>query len=153
MLFLVFQLGKDRFLIEARRVAEVVPLVEFKSLPQAPTWLAGLFDYRGMPVPIIDLSALALGRPARRCLSTRILLVHGQIEDGGTRLVGLIAEQATQTLRCDHLQFLDSGVSNDAAPYLGPVLRDADGLLQRIELDRLLSQPILASLGAPQAAA
>lgn len=151
MLFLVFQLGKDRFLMEARRVVEVLPLVEFKGLPQAPPWLAGLFDYRGTPVPIVDLSALALGRPARRCLSTRIVLAHGR--GGASGLIGLIAEQATQTLRCDDAQFVDSGVSYEAAPYLGPVLRDAEGLLQRIELDRLLSQPMLALLGAPQAAA
>ncbi len=36
-----------------------------KQIPQAPPGVAGVFNYRGAPVPVIDLSELALGRPAR----------------------------------------------------------------------------------------
>lgn len=139
MLFLVFQLGKDRYAIEARRVIEVLPLVEIRRVPQSPAWLAGLFDHRGAPVPLIDLSELALGYPARRCLSTRIVLTNCPGGDGADRLVGVVVEKATGTLRRDAAQFVGSGVCNDAVPYLGAVASDTEGLLQRIELDRLLS--------------
>ena len=64
MLFLVFQLGKDRYALEARRVVEVVPLLGLKKVPQAPKAVAGIFNYRGRPVPAIDLCQLALGQPA-----------------------------------------------------------------------------------------
>lgn len=146
MLFLVFQLAESRYVIEARLVVEVLPLVEVKPLPQAPPWLAGLFDLRGTPLPLIDLSQLALGRPSRRCLSTRILLARCQDASGGSRLLGLIAERATRTLRCDPARFIDSGVNSDTAPYLGAVASDAGGLLQRIELERLLSRSMQALL-------
>jgi chemotaxis-related protein WspB len=152
MLFLVFQLGKDRYAMEARRVIEVLPLVEIRPVPRSPAWLAGLFDCRGAPVPLIDLSELALGHPARRCLSTRIVLAHCPGGDGADRLVGVIVEKATGTLRRDAAQFVDSGVRNDAAPYLGAVASDAEGLLQRIELERLLSPAMQGVLGAPRAA-
>jgi len=50
MLFLLFQLGQDRYALEASRVIEVLPLVSLKRIPQAPRGVAGLFNYRGRPV-------------------------------------------------------------------------------------------------------
>ena len=66
MLFLLFELGQDRYALDVRQVAEVLPLVEFKRIPQAPPFVAGLLNYRGDPVPVIDLSQLTLSRPAER---------------------------------------------------------------------------------------
>jgi chemotaxis-related protein WspB len=58
MLFLIFQLGTDRYAIEAAQVAEVLPLVNTKNIPRAPLGVIGVFDYHGTPVPLIDLSEL-----------------------------------------------------------------------------------------------
>ena len=76
MLFLLFQLGRERYALEAGQVAAVLPLLSIKEIPQAPPAVAGLCNYRGRPVPVIDLSELTLGRPAQSRLSTRIVLVH-----------------------------------------------------------------------------
>ena len=35
MLFLLFQMGKDRYALEASRVVEVVPMLALNQLPQA----------------------------------------------------------------------------------------------------------------------
>jgi chemotaxis-related protein WspB len=56
MLFLLFQLGEERYALDTSHVAEVLPLVAITPIPQAPTGVAGLFNYRGAPVPAIDLS-------------------------------------------------------------------------------------------------
>jgi len=63
MLFLVFQLGPDRYAIEAAQVVEVLPLVNSKHIPRAPLGVAGVFDYHGTPVPLIDFTELAQGTP------------------------------------------------------------------------------------------
>jgi chemotaxis-related protein WspB len=68
MLFLLFQLGKERYALQASRVVEVVPLLELKQLPQAPKGVAGIINYRGRPVPVVDLCALTLGPAGRRAL-------------------------------------------------------------------------------------
>ncbi len=94
MLFLVFELARDRYALDVSQVAEVLPLVAIKQIPQAPPAVAGILNYRGAPVPVIDVSQLTLGRPAERRLSTRIVLVHYPDADGQTRLLGLIAERA-----------------------------------------------------------
>ena len=138
MLFLVFELSRDRYVLDVSQVAEVLPLVAIKQIPQAPPAVAGILNYRGMPVPVIDVSQLTLGRPAARRLSTRIVLVHYPDETGKTHLLGLIAEKATQTARHEHSAFVSSGVTNTGAPYLGPVVTDARGLVQWIDVRTLL---------------
>src|SRR2546425_10598959 len=142
MLFLLFQLGKDRYALDASRVVEVAPLLALKRLPQAPKGVAGIFNYRGRPVPAVDLSEMAIGKPASERLSTRIIIINYRHENGTDHLLGLIAENATEMLRKNTKDFVDSGVSLKAAPYLGPVLMDAKGAIQWINEQRLLSDHV-----------
>jgi chemotaxis-related protein WspB len=142
MLFLLFQLGQDRYALDVGQVAEVLPLVSLKQIPQAPSAVAGIFDFRGAPVPVIDLSQTALARPAQRRLSTRIILAHYPDGNGGKRLLGLLAEKVTQTMRREPSDFVAAGVDNDDAPYLGPVVSDARGLIQWVEVDQLLTPDV-----------
>jgi chemotaxis-related protein WspB len=138
MLFFLFRLGEDRYALDALQIAEILPLVGIKRIPLAPIGVVGLIDYHGAPAPLIDLGQLALGRPARQRLSTRIILVNYPDQEGATQLLGLLAERATEIMRRDPADFVASGVGNDAAPYLGPVAADAQGLVQWIQVDKLL---------------
>ncbi len=138
MLFLLFQLGEDRYALSAGDVVVVLPLLRIKQIPQSPPGVLGVCNYHGSPVPVIDLSVLALGTPARARFSTRLVLVRYPDAAGASRLLGLIAEKATETLRRNPTDFVPAGVANDHAPYLGPVAADARGLVQWIHVERLL---------------
>lgn len=148
MLFLLFEVGRDRYALDVERIIEVLPLVTLRGLPQSSPGVAGIFVYRGTPVPAIDLSELALGRPAADLVSTRIVLVRYADGTGATHVLGLIAERATDTLRCEPGDFAAFGISTGSAPYLGPVIRDSRGLIQRIDIDGLLSETIRTLLFA-----
>jgi len=138
MLFLVFRLDNDRYALPAQEVVEVLPLVQLKQWPKAAEGIAGVCTYRGRPVPVLDLSELCLGRPAPRRLSTRLLVVRYPDAREPTRLLGLIAEDATDTVRIDPGDFVDAGVRTDGAPFLGPVVAEFGGLLQRVDVAVLL---------------
>jgi len=148
MLFLLFQLGNDRYALEANRVVEIVPMLELKQLPQAPNGFAGLFNYRGRPVPALDLCQLTLGQAATERLSTRIIVVNCPDGRGGQRLLGLIAERATEMLRRNPSDFVDPGFKSKEAPYLGPVLLDPKGTIQWINEQNLLSEHVRSLLFA-----
>ena len=162
MLFLLFELDGDRYALDAAGIAEVLALAPTKSIPGAPAWVAGMFERHGEPVPVIDVSQLALGRPARQLRSTRLVLVryspgnaaqtgmHGERGEPA-RLLGLIVERATQTRRIEPAQFLDSGIATPHARWLGPVANDAIGLVQWVEVQQMLSDEVKALL-FPQAA-
>jgi chemotaxis-related protein WspB len=142
MLFLLFQLGNDRYALEAKRVVEVIPLVSFKRLANAPAGVAGFFNYRGEAVPAIDLCSLTLGQPSSERLSTRIIIVHYPDSGGRPRLLGLIAEKATQTIRRETTEFTFTGIQTKAAPYLGPILVEGDQVIQWLHEDRLLPENV-----------
>jgi chemotaxis-related protein WspB len=138
MLLLAFQLGNDRYAIEVTHVIEVLPLVDVKQLPRAPAGMAGMFDYHGEAVPLIDLAALVLGVPSRKWMSTRIIVVRDSREPV-TVVLGLLAEQVTETIRRSEEDFKNARVSISDAPYLGPVTTYAGSIVQRIEVQNLFS--------------
>jgi chemotaxis-related protein WspB len=152
MLFLLFQVGQDRYALEARRVVEVVPLLAIKQLSQAPAGVAGIFNYRGRPVAAVDLSALALGRPAEDLLSTRIIIVNYPDEAGTKHLLGLVAEHATGLLRKHPRDFVDPGLKRGSSPHLGPMLMDGSGPIQWVQQERWLPQGVSKLLSSELAA-
>lgn len=140
MLFLLFSIGDNGYAFAADQVVEILPLVGLKAIRQGPRGVAGSFDYRGRFVPVIDLSEIELGRPARPLLSTRIIMTLHRTDDGASLLLGLIAEQATGTLRCE---------PGDFAPFAA----SPRGLVQRITLDALLTPPLRDFLAGEMAVA
>ncbi len=150
MLFLLFQLGSDRYALAAHEVVEVLPLIALKQLPHAPRGVAGLLNYRGQPVPVLDLSLLALGQPAAQRVSTRLLLTRCTVPDAkgapAEKLLGLLVERATEAATKEPTDFVPAGVDSPGARYLGPVAPDPRGFIQRIELDVLLNDELRAAL-------
>ncbi|WP_406821090.1 chemotaxis protein CheW [Pseudomonas sp. KnCO4] len=134
VLYLQFRIQEQRFALSVHEVIEVLPRQPLKPIAQAPGWVAGVLAHRGQLVPVVDLAALSFGQPAAQRTSTRLVLVHYR----GDLQLGLVLEQATETLRCHPDEFQPYGVDRGEAPYLGPVRQDEQGLLQRIEVNELL---------------
>jgi chemotaxis-related protein WspB len=80
MLVLTFRAAGNDYALEVRRVVEVVPRINLREIPHAPDCLLGLFDYRGVVVPVVDLGILLGASPCQNRLSTRIILVESQPE-------------------------------------------------------------------------
>ena len=133
-LFLVFYICDERFALPATDVVEVLPRLPLKPVAHTPIWVAGVFSHRGQMVPVIDISAMTFGQASVARTSTRLVLVNYR-----GHVLGLMLEQASDTLRCDPAEFQPYGVDNHDAPYLGPVRKDHLGLLQWLSVDDLLS--------------
>ncbi len=151
MLLLVFRLGDDRFALDCGRIVEVLPLVGIKRALGAPPGIRGTFRYRGRFVPAVDLSERLLGRPAEQRLGTRVVLTTIAGESRPL-LLGLIVENATETIRCDPAQIVPPAIASSELPWLGGMIVDADGSAQLIDVDRLLPKDVLRSLLAAPAA-
>ncbi|KHK57775.1 chemotaxis protein CheW [Ralstonia sp. A12] len=152
MLYLLFELDGDRYALDVAQIAEVLPLAAPKAIPGAPAWVAGVIERHGVPVPVIDVPQLALGRPARPLRSTRLVLVQyeARMQDpmrgDAAPLLGLIVEHATHTRRIDEARFADSGVATPNARWLGPVASLEGGLVQRVDAQAMLDAQARALL-------
>ncbi|MBU4201291.1 MAG: chemotaxis protein CheW [Verrucomicrobia bacterium] len=149
MLLLIFQSGEDRYGLDASRIIEVVPLASLKHVPHAPEGMAGLLNYRGTIVPVMDLSALLTGTPSRARLSTRIVLVDVSPEDSpAPRILGFMAERVTETIRYREQDLQVSGVAVPGAPYLGKIMLDQYAMVQRIDPAAVIPESLKATLFA-----
>lgn len=144
MLMLLLNIGNERYAIESRQVVEVIPLVVLKSLPHQPEHIAGVFNYRGRIVPVIDLCQLMRGKPSSEYLSTRIVLVNywgsNNIELQAPYILGLMTEQVVETLHKSESEFVNPNIQIDTAPYLGKMIVDDLGMIQCLRIEYLLSE-------------
>ncbi|CAB3785184.1 hypothetical protein LMG28614_02070 [Paraburkholderia ultramafica] len=148
MLFILFTLDSERYVIDATQVERLMPLTPQsppKTIPGAPSWVAGVLDHEGAPLPVIDLLALALGRPAAQLMSTRVVLVRYP-HAGSVRLLAVLLEGATRTIRLDAEAFHETGIDLPHARYLGPVASEAGGLVQWVRVEHLLPDDVKALL-------
>ncbi|MDY0038966.1 MAG: chemotaxis protein CheW [Desulforhabdus sp.] len=146
MLLLIYCVGKERYGLDSNQIIEVVPQVILKPLPHAPDYVAGLFNYRGNIVPVVDLCALIGSAPCEPLLSTRIILVEYPGADGEQHVLGLLAERVTETLNCNEEDFNPPGITVPGDAYLGDVFVDGEGMVQRIRIDAILPESLRRSL-------
>jgi chemotaxis-related protein WspB len=138
MLFLLFELGHDRYAFDVGQVAEVLPRVRIRPLLQAPPGVAGVLSYRGVAVPVVDLSEVTIGTPTPARRSTRIVLVNYADGRGATRLLGFLAEHVTDTMRREAADFVAPGIGGDGAACSGRITTDARGVIQWVDVNSLL---------------
>jgi chemotaxis-related protein WspB len=143
---LLFHLGNSRYAIPVTEVVEVTPRVVLETIARAPDYVAGLFNYRGRHVPVIDLCRVLQHRPCRDSFTTRIILVDFPLAAGGKRTLGLLAERVTETIEFDPAAFTTTGLNMPDAPYLGQAARHNADLIQQISVADLLPHSVQAQL-------
>lgn len=137
MLALLFYLGDTMYTMKCEKVREVAPMVKLKQVPHTPDYFAGLFNYRGVIVPVIDLRRLIQGQPCQMRLSTRIILVDYVRDDHTPYILGLMAERVTEAVRKSENAFVSPGLSMQEAPFLGGFVMENKEMIQYIDLDLL----------------
>jgi len=138
MLHVLFHAGVEAFAFPALRVRRVVPFASLKRLPGSPDAFAGLLQFRGSPVPVLDLSQLVLGRASAEVLGSRILITA--LDDGSG--LGWIAESVRDTAWIDPSHFEAPPVRVDGAPWLGKVACIQGQFVQCVEPSELLTDEI-----------
>lgn len=99
MLLLLFKLQDDAYAIDSAKVMEVIPFLQTQKIPMTPKFITGMANFRGKPVPVIDLGLLLNDQPCRQQLSTRIILTSIAFGSQFKKVVGLLAEDVTETVK------------------------------------------------------
>jgi len=115
---LVCRVGSDPVAFLQEAVDEVVMMAKLSSLPGSVPWVLGLLDYRGVPVPVIDVWARLHGAPRKPLLSDLIVIVQ---VDG--RSIGLLVQEIFDVCRAPSAAIERPSSQLVQAPYLLGVLR------------------------------
>jgi len=135
-----FYVDSNRFVLPAKDVIAIVPMVSLHEVPKAPEYVVGILNYHGESVPVIDVRALMTGDITDQRLSTRIAIIKFSLAKHDQRLIGLLSEKLTEVMRIDESQFQPSGVTNASTRYLGDVITDNKGILQRLKVSELIPE-------------
>ena len=155
MLMVLFHLGDERFAVQAAAVVEIVPIISLTRAPQAPAYVAGLFNYRATVTPVIDVRQLVQHQPCRQLLSSRIILIDydrvtGQAPGSTRRILGLMTERVTDV--CDRpVNTSAPPVTIASAPFLGDIFYTGADMNQCLELSALLPAKVQEMLFTQQA--
>ena len=138
MLLLLFEISNGRYALDITQIIEIVPLVQLKKIPTAPTYVSGLMNYRGEGIPVIDLCQLIDGVSFNNALSTRIIIVNYPIKNGENKPLGLIANNVTETIRTKLTKPPPAGVLMDKSLYDGEVTPETTDMIQWFDTKKML---------------
>ena len=141
MLALTFQVGHERVALDVRRIQEVVPRVQLTPASGRPSWVAGVFVYRGQVVPVVDMHRMTGAGECPTHLSSRIIIVP--VPAGSGNLIGLLA---TQVADIREIPKTDSPSLASPTAGLGPPMADGTAILRVLDPDRLLANTDLVAI-------
>lgn len=150
MLFIIFQAGEDYYALEAHKIIEVVPLLTLRGCPGAPAYIAGLANYRGVGVPVVEFGRLIGRAPCNVYLSTRIIMTSYTGAGGRQRTIGLLAETVTDTVERAEADFSQNNVVSPGHTCLGKLAIHGAGFIQRVLINQLVPKELEPMLFAEQ---
>lgn len=137
MLMLLFYVGNSRFALNSEYIVEIVPKVDLKQIPHAPSYLPGLLNYGGIPVPVIDTVRLIEDRSSGNSMHTRIVLLkHPSFEK--INYLALICEKAVTAVDLEMSQFVSTGLRSEEQPYLGGIYTEGLDTIQYFDIPVLV---------------
>lgn len=136
----VLRLGAARYVVALEDVAEVVPLAPLTRVPNAPAWLAGVANWRGRVLPVVDLRLL-LEAPAPPLPTSARFVVLTPAGGGAIPAVGVLAEAVpgVHDGALAPLEPLPPTVAGSAAALLCGQLLDAHGPLGVLDAAAVLA--------------
>jgi chemotaxis-related protein WspB len=146
----VFHVGKERFAIDTKSIAEVIPCIPARPVPAAPNAILGVIEYRGDVIPVLDLCRLFRAEDCPIRLSNRILVCNLPTPGGdgtGRSQLGILAENVTRVTTLDpDAPGAHPGPDTPGIRGLGKILQDATGLVQLVYVEELIPAEVLAAL-------
>ena len=140
MLLLLFKTNNNRFALNINQVVEVTPLVKLKKIPVAPGFIAGLMNYRGDGIPVLDLGEFIDGVPSENKFSTRIIIIRNPFKTNQDKYIGLVASNVTETIKTNMTKPPSTGVLMDKSLYDGEETPDMEEMIQWFDLKKMLPE-------------
>jgi len=140
MLLLLFEIENSRYALDINQVVEVAPLVKLKKIPVAPDFVAGLMNYRGDGIPVLELGKLIDDVPAENKFSTRIIIVKSPFKAQQGKFIGLIASNVTESIKSKMTKPPSTGILIDASFYDGEDAPDTKDMIQWFDLRKMLPE-------------
>ncbi|MCF6459817.1 chemotaxis protein CheW [Clostridium sp. Cult3] len=135
--YVVFKLAQEEFGIDIMNVKEIIPYQKSVHVPNTPSFIEGIINYRGNVIPVINLRERFEIGLEENTKDTRIIVITLDKKE-----VGFIVDEASQTIRLDEEQIdqapdIISGIDRRYIIGVGKI--DDNRLLILLDLQEVLS--------------
>lgn len=146
MLYLLFYIKNEKFIIEGNKLIEIIPNLKLKPVIKAPDYVTGMLNYRGEVIPIIDINKLCTGNFAASNLSSRIVIIKYNSILNNEEKLGILVEKATETISFNESELETAAIKINNASYFGKIKKNENEIIQLLEVENILPQEIRNSL-------
>jgi chemotaxis-related protein WspB len=140
MLLLLFEIGNERYALDAKHIVEIVPLVKLKKIPGTPDYIAGLMNYRGEGIPVIDLNQREVSAPFEDAFSTRIIIIKYPVNGKSSIPLAVIANNVTETVQTELTNPPPAGGLMIKSLYAGKIIPETNGMIQWFDIKKMLPE-------------
>jgi purine-binding chemotaxis protein CheW len=135
-----FQLSEELYGIDIMDVKEIVPLQEIRTIPNAPSFVEGLYNLRGEIIPVINLHKRFHLRKAAVDEDEELLSGFIIIDIDGMKL-GVIIDKVERVVSIDYkdIQAPPQMISGIGAEYIQGVVNQNTGYLIILEIRKLFN--------------
>lgn len=127
-----FRVDGREHALPAANVVEVVRMVASTPLPEAPDWVAGVINFRGRVIPLVDVRA-RLGAPPRDAhLATPIIVVAA-----GDSTAGMVVDEVVEVLTVSGGGWSPLEAGGTPGSAVAGVTRAGDRLIVVLDPERL----------------
>lgn len=141
----VFELANERYGVNITTVESIIKLQTITAVPQAPQFVKGVTNLRGVVLPVIDLRQ-RFGLPQTESTKdTRIVVVE---MDGGT--VGMIVDAVAEVLRVpdEAIEPPSPLVVTVDSTFIAGIAKLNEQLVIMLDLDKVLTAQEQGELNA-----
>lgn len=131
-----FWIGTEEFAVEILAVREINRMLDVTRVPDAPQYVEGVINLRGLIVPIVDLRERFGVACDKTTHETRIIVV-----EVSNRFIGFIVDRVSEVLRVDH-SVIDPAPdlgSNEVSQFISGVGKLEDRLIILLDIARLVA--------------
>lgn len=140
-----FKIAQEEFGVDILRVQEIIRMMPLTKVPNAPFFVEGVINLRGKVIPVIDMRKRFEMEATLHDSHTRI-----KVMDLRGQIVGFVVDAVCEVLRVQEsiVESPPPVVAGIGSEYIRGVGKLNDRLLILLDLDKLLTEAEMGSLGA-----
>lgn len=135
--YVIFKLEKEEYGIDIMAVKEISPYQEVFKVPNAPSFVEGVINFRGNVIPVISLRERFNMQKGIMDKDTRIIIISI-----GEKEIGFLVDEASQTitLNDEDIDPTPDVISGDSREFISGIAKLDNRLLILISLEKVLSK-------------
>ena len=135
--YVIFKLGREEYGIDIKNVNEISEYAECTKVPNSPSFIEGIINYRGDVVPVINLREKFEMPHVDTTANTRIII----FEINGKQ-VGLLVDDASQvlTISDDHIEDAPSIIMSSEDKFISGIGKIENRMVIILDMENLLNE-------------